>query len=167
MIISMENLIRSKTLDDHRQAGYTVITTNGCFDILTAGHVHYLTLAKGLGDKCVVIVLLNSDSSVKELKGNGRPLVPENERALVLDALECVDFVILFNEPMPDAQLREIKPDIHVKGGDYSADKLPEAALVRSLGGDVITLGYIECKSTAKLISDVIYKWKSGCVLQK
>jgi len=156
MILSRADL---SILNMYKVAGYTIITTNGCFDILTVGHVHYLTLAKGLGDKCVVVALLNSDSSVRVLKGNGRPLVPENDRARILDALECVDFVVLFDELTPDALFREIEPDIHVKGGDYSTDELPEAGLIRSLGGDVITMGYVKGKSTTNLIREIADKF--------
>lgn len=151
-----------KVLRMYKTRGYTIITTNGCFDVLHIGHVHYLTLAKGLGDKCIVVVLLNSDSSVTALKGYGRPLVPENERALILDALECVDFVVIFDELTPDILLRDIKPDIHVKGGDYSADELPEAELIRSLGGDVITLGSVKGKSTTSFIQEIVAKFGSG-----
>lgn len=146
----------------YKMAGHTVITTNGCFDILHVGHIRYLTLAKGLRDKCVVVVLLNSDSSVTAIKGDGRPLVLENERALILDALRCVDFVVIFDELTPDIVLRDIKPDIHVKGGDYSADELPEAELIRSLGGDVITLGSVKGKSTTSFIQEIVAKFGSG-----
>jgi len=153
---------QARVLNMYKMRGYTIITTNGCFDVLHAGHVQYLTLAKGLGDKCIVVVLLNSDSSVRELKGDGRPLVPEDERAFVLDALGCVDFVIIFDEIAPDMLLRDIKPHIHVKGGDYKADELPEADLVRSLGGDVITIGYVKGKSTTNLIQGIVAKFGSG-----
>ncbi len=147
---------QARVLGMYKMRGYTIITTNGCFDILSVGHVNYLTLAKGLGDKCIVVVLLNSDSSVRTLKGAGRPLVPEDDRALVLDALECVDFVIIFDEVAPDLLLRDIKPHIHVKGGDYSVDELPETELVRSLGGDVVTIGYVKGKSTTNLIQQIV-----------
>lgn len=150
-----------RVLQMYKKRGYTIITTNGCFDVLHAGHVHYLTLAKGLGDRCIIVVLLNSDSSVRELKGDGRPLVPEDERALVLDALECVDFVVIFDEIVPDLLLRDIKPHIHVKGGDYDADELPEAELVRSLDGDVITIGHVKGKSTTSLIQEIVAKFGS------
>jgi len=150
-----------RILNMYKQRGYTVITTNGCFDILHAGHVHYLTLAKGLGDKCIVVVLLNSDSSVRALKGDNRPLVPEDERALVIDALECVDYVVIFDETTPDILLRDIKPHIHVKGGNYVADDLPEAELVRSLGGDVVTIGYVKGESTTNLIREIVARFGS------
>jgi len=149
-------------LNMYKMRGYTIITTNGCFDVLSAGHVHYLTLAKGLGDKCILVVLLNSDPAVQILKGPGRPLVPEDERALVLDALGCVDFVVIFDAIVPDLLLRDIKPHIHVKGGDYSVDELPEAELVRSLGGDVITIGYVKGKSTTNLIRQIVDKFGKG-----
>lgn len=151
-----------RVLNMYKKCGYTIITTNGCFELLHAGHIHYLTMAKGLGDKCIVIVLLNSDSSVRALKGDKRPLVPENDRALIVDALGCVDFVILFDEITPDILLRDIRPHLHVKGGDYCADELPEAELVRSLGGEVITIGYVKGKSTTNLIQEIVAKFGSG-----
>lgn len=149
-------------LNMYKMRGYTIITTNGCFDILSAGHVNYLTLAKGLGDKCILVVLLNGDESVRVIKGAGRPLVPEDERALVLDALGCVDFVVIFDSIVPDLLLQDIKPHIHVKGGDYSVDELPEAKLVKSLGGDVITIGYVRGKSTTNLIRQIVATFGKG-----
>lgn len=148
-----------RVLGMYKKRGYTIITTNGCFDILTIAHVHYLTLARGLGDKCIVVVLLNSDSSVRALKGDGRPLVPEDDRARIMDALGCVDFVVIFDELAPDVLLRDIKPHIHVKGGDYCADELPEAELVRSLGGEVVTMGYVKGKSTTNLIQEIVKRY--------
>ena len=149
-------------LNMYKMRDYTIITTNGCFDVLSAGHVLYFTLAKGLGDKIILVVLLNGDEAVRILKGAGRPLVPEEERAIVLDALECVDFVVIFDSIVPDLLLRDIKPHIHVKGGDYSVDELPEAELVRSLGGDVITIGYVKGKSTTNLIQQIVAKFGKG-----
>src|SRR5687768_12233270 len=103
----------------------TIVFTNGCFDILHVGHARYLAQARELGD--ILIVGLNSDRSVREIKGESRPLVPESERAELLAHLESVDYVCLFDESRPDALIELVKPAIHVKGGDYREEDLPEA----------------------------------------
>lgn len=140
-------------IDDLRQAGKTIVFTNGCFDILHIGHVRYLEMAKALGD--CLIVGLNTDESVRQIKGPERPLVPEFERAEILAALESVDYVSLFSELTPTNLILELKPDIHVKGGDYTADQLPEAEAVRSYGGRIVILPLVEGKSTSRLIAEV------------
>lgn len=132
-IVSREEA--SVRADEVRRQGGRVVFTNGCFDILHVGHVRYLRAARRQGDW--LIVGLNSDRSVQELKGPERPLVSEDERAEVLAALACVDAVCIFDELRPDDLIRAVRPDIHVKGGDYTEDQLPEAPLVRSLGGEV------------------------------
>jgi D-beta-D-heptose 7-phosphate kinase/D-beta-D-heptose 1-phosphate adenosyltransferase len=136
-----------------RAAGGRVVATGGCFDLLHAGHVSMLEAARALGD-CLV-VLLNSDSSVRRLKGPDRPLVHEEDRASVLAALRCVDAVELFDEDTPERALAELAPDVFAKGADYSPDDLPEAALVRRLGGKVVTLPYVAGRSTTRLIEEV------------
>ncbi len=136
-----------------RQQGKRVVFTNGCFDLLHAGHVSYLAQAKSLGD--VLIVGLNSDSSVRALKGNERPLVPQDDRALLLASLAFVDFVVLFNELTPHRLIEAIKPEIHVKGGDYTEADLPEASLVRSYGGQVVILPKFEGRSTTDLVQRI------------
>jgi D-beta-D-heptose 7-phosphate kinase/D-beta-D-heptose 1-phosphate adenosyltransferase len=135
-----------------RDRGGTVVATGGCFDILHAGHVAMLEAARGLGD--CLIVLLNSDDSVRRLKGPGRPLVPEDDRAAVLEGLGAVDAVVVFDEDTPEAALARLRPDIFAKGGDYSLDELPEAALVESWGGQVILLPYVAGRSTTQLIEE-------------
>ena len=107
-----------------RSQGKKVVTTNGCFDILHVGHLRYLQKAKRLGD--ILIVAINSDESVRAIKGDKRPLVPEDERAEILAALECVDYVMIFPELDPIQFLKELRPDIHVKGGDYTLDQVVE-----------------------------------------
>ncbi len=119
-----------------RQAGDRLVTTNGCFDILHAGHIHTLLAARQQGDR--LIVGLNSDASVRLLKGEGRPLVPEQQRAATLAALPFVDHVQIFAEQRPDAILEAVRPDVHVKGGDYVAAELPEHDLIASLGGRLV-----------------------------
>lgn len=135
---------------DLRQQGKRIVFTNGCFDLLHAGHVTYLAQAKNLGD--ILIVGLNSDASVRALKGSERPLMPQEDRALLLASLAFVDFVVIFDELTPYSLLQALKPDIHVKGGDYTEDDLPEAPLVRSYGGQVVILPKVEGRSTTELV---------------
>jgi len=136
-----------------RKQGKRIVFTNGCFDLLHAGHASYLAQAKSLGD--VLIVGLNSDSSVRALKGSERPLVPQDDRALLLASLAFVDFVVLFDELEPHRLIEAIKPDIHVKGGDYMADELPETPLVRSYGGQVVILPKVAGRSTTELVQRI------------
>lgn len=138
---------------DLKGQGKKIVFTNGCFDLLHSGHASYLAQAKSLGD--VLIVGLNSDSSVRALKGNERPLVPQDDRALLLASLAFVDFVVLFEELTPVRLIEAIKPDIHVKGGDYSEADLPEAPLVRSYGGQVVILPKVEGRSTTELVQRI------------
>ncbi len=130
-----------------------VVTTNGCFDILHYGHISYLWRARELGD--VLICCLNSDSSVKSLKGEKRPIFPEYVRARQLAALECVDYVITFNDLTPQYILDVIKPSIHVKGGDYDLNKLPEKDVVEKNGGKIVLIPFIQGFSTTELINKI------------
>lgn len=127
-----------------------IVTTNGCFDILHVGHVRYLQEAKNLGD--VLIIGLNTDASVKRLKGDSRPVNNENDRAEVLSALNMVDYVVLFGEDTPVSILSQIQPDIHVKGGDYNVENLPEAKTIQEHGGKLVFVPFVEGKSTTKII---------------
>lgn len=126
------------------------VTTNGCFDILHLGHVRYLQKSRAFGD--ILIVLLNSDTSVKALKGEGRPINPQEDRAEVLCAMSCVDYVVVFNEESPVGLLEKIKPNIHTKGQDYSINTLPEADTVLKCGGWVEFIEFVEGKSTTNII---------------
>jgi rfaE bifunctional protein nucleotidyltransferase chain/domain/rfaE bifunctional protein kinase chain/domain len=132
-----------------RAAGRTVVATGGCFDLLHAGHVSTLEASRALGD-CLV-VCLNSDASVRRLKGPGRPLVPQGDRVRVLEALECVDGVAVFDEDTPEAVLSVLRPDVWAKGGDYAGAELPEAALLREWGGQIVVLPYVDGRSTTRL----------------
>jgi rfaE bifunctional protein nucleotidyltransferase chain/domain len=132
-----------------RAAGGTVVATGGCFDLLHAGHARTLSAARALGD--CLIVCLNSDDSVRRLKGAARPIIPEDDRVDLLLALECVDAVLVFGEDTPDEALRRIRPDVWVKGGDYSAESLPETATVAEWGGRVLTVPYHPGRSTTHL----------------
>jgi D-beta-D-heptose 7-phosphate kinase/D-beta-D-heptose 1-phosphate adenosyltransferase len=137
-------------IDRVRASGGTVVATGGCFDLLHAGHIQTLAAARSVGD-CLV-VLINSDQSVRRIKGNGRPLQHQADRARVLAALRDVDRVIIFDEDTPERALATLRPDVWVKGGDYTASELPESELVRSWGGEVITVGYLDGKSTSTLV---------------
>lgn len=132
-----------------RQGG-TVVATGGCFDLLHAGHVASLRAARRLGD-CLV-VCLNSDDSVRRLKGPSRPLVPATDRARVLEALECVDAVVVFEEDTPVEVLRRVRPDVWAKGGDYAGADVPEAAVLQEWGGQAVVLPYLQGRSTTRLV---------------
>ena len=133
-----------------RATGEKIILTNGCFDLLHVGHVRYLNAAKALGGFMVVAV--NSDSSVRTLKGAGRPVVPERERAEVLAALADVDAVVIFNETSVGDLIRELRPDIHAKGTDYTRSTVPEREIVRECGGRVEIVGDAKDHSVSELV---------------
>lgn len=133
-----------------RAAGGTVVATGGCFDLLHAGHVATLEAARALGD-CLV-VCLNSDSSVRDLKGPTRPLQSQDDRATVLSALASVDAVVVFDEPNPEAVLARLRPDVWVKGGDYTVESLPEARLLAEWGGQAVVVPYLRGRSTTGLV---------------
>ncbi len=133
-----------------KDQGKRLVTTNGCFDLLHWGHIQYLTEAKALGD--LLLVGLNSDASVKRLKGPSRPLNPELVRARQIASLECVDYVVIFEEATPEAFLEMVKPGIHVKGGDYRVEDLPERLVVEAGGGEVRVLSLVPGFSTTSLI---------------
>ena len=130
-----------------------IVFTNGCFDILHAGHVSYLSRAKSLGD--VLVIGLNSDSSVRKLKGKSRPIVPQKNRAMLLAALEAVDFVVTFNELTPIKIIKAIKPDVLVKGGDWKKEKIVGAEFVKLYGGKARSLSYVKGLSTRSLIAKI------------
>lgn len=142
-----------------RERGGTVVATGGCFDLLHAGHVRMLQAARSLGD--CLIVCLNSDASVRRLKGEDRPLVPEEERAAVLRALGCVDGVLIFGEDTPEEALRRIRPHLFAKGGDYDVSELPEARVLAGWGGEAVILPYVEGRSTSRLIREAASRAKS------
>ncbi len=127
----------------------TLVSTNGCFDLLHVGHLRTLVGARRLGD--ALLLALNSDDSVRRLKGPRRPLVNQQERAEMLAGLECVDYVVIFEEDTPLELLAAVRPDIHVKGGDYNLEELPETALLRSWGGTVKITPFVPGRSTTEL----------------
>ena len=136
-----------------RVTGKRIVLTNGVFDVLHAGHIRYLAEAKALGD--LLIVGLNSDASVRTLKGPTRPIVPESERAELLQALKPVNAVVRFEEPTARALVAALKPDVYVKGGDYSDHEPPEAPAVRAYGGEVRIVQLVEGRSSTDLIAAI------------
>ncbi|MBM3210848.1 D-glycero-beta-D-manno-heptose 1-phosphate adenylyltransferase [Candidatus Poribacteria bacterium] len=144
-------------LNKARTQGKKIVTTNGCFDILHVGHVRYLQEAKEFGD--ILVVAVNSDDSVKAIKGDKKPLVPEDERAELLAALECVDYVMIFPELNPIKFLEELRPDVHVKGGDYTLEKVIERKTVESFGGEMRVVSGVSGKSTTNIINLILERY--------
>lgn len=136
-----------------REAGQKVVFTNGCFDILHAGHVRYLNEARAQGD-CLVLGL-NSDASVRQLKGPNRPVNSELDRAEVAGALKAVDYVVLFGEQTAEALIAKVRPAVYVKGGDYTLETLPEAKIVQSYGGRVHFVDMVPGRSTTNVIKKI------------
>ena len=137
-----------------KNEGKKIVFTNGCFDILHAGHIDYLEKAKNLGD--VLIVGLNSDTSIKRIKGKTRPVIPQEYRKRVLEGLRAVDLVIIFEEDTPERLIKEIKPDVLVKGGDWNIENIVGADFVQSYGGKVKTIEFVYDISTSKIIEKII-----------
>lgn len=150
-IVSREEAVRIASRE--KAAGGRVVFANGGFDLLHAGHVRYLEAAREQGDWLVVAV--NSDSSVARAKGEGRPIVPEDERAEIVAALGCVDAVVIFEEDSPAALLGEMRPDVHAKGTDYSAGSVPERDVVARYGGRTVIVGDPKHHATTKLIERI------------
>jgi rfaE bifunctional protein nucleotidyltransferase chain/domain len=139
-----------KAVQFYRSENKKIVFTNGCFDLLHVGHVRYLTEAASLGD--ILIVGINSDASVKKLKGSARPVQNENDRAEILASLKSVDHTVLFSEDTPLELIRRIEPNVLVKGGDWTADKIVGSDLVLARGGQVLSLQFVDGKSTTKII---------------
>ncbi|MBI9076012.1 MAG: D-glycero-beta-D-manno-heptose 1-phosphate adenylyltransferase [Desulfatibacillum sp.] len=151
-ILTQDELARA--VDDAKAQGKTVVFTNGCFDILHVGHVRYLAEAKRHGD--LLAVGLNSDRSVREIKGPKRPIVPEEERAEVLAALESVDFVAIFDEPDPLNLIKAVMPQVMVKGADWPEDQIIGAKEVKAAGGKVVRVELAQGASTTNIIQRVL-----------
>lgn len=149
MLVKREDL--RALIDTIHHSGKTAVTTNGCFDILHVGHVRYLEKTKTFGD--FLIVLLNSDKSVKSIKGPSRPINNEQDRAEILSALRCVDYVVLFDEDSPKNLLDEMKPDVYTKGADYTMETLPEADIMKKNGTRVEFIEFVDGKSTTNVIN--------------
>lgn len=147
-------------LDILRAIGKKIVFTNGCFDIIHTGHVRYLRKAKAMGD--ILVVAINSDGSVRSIKGDKRPINPGPERAETLAALEFVDFVIVFDEPDPYNVISAVMPDVLVKGGDWPLDKIIGRDIVEARGGKVVNVPYIEGASTTGVIQRILEKYREG-----
>jgi D-beta-D-heptose 7-phosphate kinase/D-beta-D-heptose 1-phosphate adenosyltransferase len=150
-VVGVDTLVAA--VGEARARGERIVFTNGCFDVLHRGHVGYLQEARELGD--LLIVAVNGDESVRRLKGPDRPVNPVADRAAVLAALSCVDYVVAFDTDSPRSLLRQVNPDIYVKGGDYPPEVIPEAPLVRELGGEVRVLSYLPDRSTSAVIERI------------
>jgi len=157
-ILTREQLLQ--IMEELRCQNKRIVFTNGCFDILHIGHITYLIEAKKRGD--VLIVGVNSDSSVSQLKGPNRPLQHEAIRCQMLAALEAVDYVTIFEETIPNGIIGLIRPHVHVKGGDYDPEKMPETPLIRSYGGQVVIVPITEGHSTSKIIDEIVRRFDTG-----
>jgi rfaE bifunctional protein nucleotidyltransferase chain/domain len=147
-----------RTIAAEKAKGKTIVLANGCFDLFHVGHIRYLRAAQAKGD--VLVVALNSDSSARKLKGKGRPILPQKERAEILAAFSFVDYVTIFNEPTVTKVLLALKPDIHVKGSDYSQKTVPERDTVKSYGGRVAIVGGPKIRNTSQVIRDIAARLK-------
>jgi rfaE bifunctional protein nucleotidyltransferase chain/domain len=157
-VYSLESL--QPIVADLQRNGKIVVLANGCFDLFHVGHVRYLEAAKQLGD--VLVVGLNNDSSVRRIKGPRRPLMSESERAEILAAFACVDYVVVFQGTTVEQVLLSLKPDIHCKGTDYTEETVPEKEIVRSYGGRIAIVGDPKDHSTRDLIQEVLRRYQVG-----
>jgi rfaE bifunctional protein nucleotidyltransferase chain/domain len=154
LILDREGLVDRITAE--RANGARIVLANGCFDVLHAGHVRYLKGARSLGD--LLVVGINSDAQVARLKGAGRPILPERDRAELVASLEAVDLVTIFDEPTVTELLLALKPDVHAKGTDYTEETVPERDVVRSYGGNVRIVGDPKDHSTSEMLRKVSCK---------
>jgi len=148
----------AKIISEEKTQGKRVILANGCFDLLHVGHIRYLKDAKKRGE--ILVLALNSDSSIRRLKGKGRPLLDEKERVKIMSAISYVDYITVFEEETVEKVLLAIKPDIHAKGSDYTEETVPEKETVRSYGGGIAITGGPKVRSTSELIDQIAHKLK-------
>ena len=146
-----------KTIKDLKSKGKRIVFTNGCFDLLHIGHLRYLEKAKALGD--VLVVGINSDTSVRSLKGSERPILPADQRAEILSGLGCVDFVIVFDELDPLNLISLIQPHVLVKGGDWTKETIIGKEVIERLGGEVVIIPFVEGPSTSHLIETILERY--------
>ncbi len=147
----------TRSLDGLKSAGNRIVFTNGCFDILHAGHVRYLTAAKAQGD--ILIVGLNSDASVRQIKGEKRPITSQEQRAEVLAGLACVDYIIFFDEPDPFNLIQALMPDVLVKGADWAENNIIGADIVKAAGGRVARIDVVPDISTSRIIETILARY--------
>jgi D-beta-D-heptose 7-phosphate kinase/D-beta-D-heptose 1-phosphate adenosyltransferase len=155
-IKSLEEIVRIR--EKLRREGKKLVFTNGCFDILHVGHVRYLNQARAMGDALVIAV--NSDRTVRQIKGEGRPVVPEMERAEILSALACVDYVFIFDDPTPQQVIDAIVPDVLVKGADWAVSEIVGRDTVEKNGGTVRNINLVEGSSTTGIITRVLERFR-------
>ncbi len=152
-ILTIEELKKKIIKLKEKKSNNIIVTTNGCFDIIHRGHLEYLEKASSFGD--LFVVLINSDSSVKRLKGNSRPINNQYDRAYHIASLTYVNYVVIFNQDTPCDYLEIIKPSIHVKGGDYNVEQLPENKIVTKYGGKIKLVNFIKGYSTTRFINKI------------
>jgi D-beta-D-heptose 7-phosphate kinase/D-beta-D-heptose 1-phosphate adenosyltransferase len=156
-ILELKDLIN--VVNDLRKSGKKIVFTNGCFDILHVGHVRYLAAARFQGD--VLVLGLNSDASVRSIKPENRPIVNQNQRAEVLAGLACVDYITIFNESDPLKIIKELKPDVLVKGADWIEEEIIGADIVKATGGKVVRISVVPEVSTSRIIQRIVKRYQS------
>lgn len=149
----------TKIIQEHKKRGQKVVLANGCFDLIHVGHIRYLKESKKKGD--ILVLALNSDSSIHKLKGEGRPILIQKERAEIASSFYFVDYVTFFDEPNVEKVLLALKPDIHAKGSDYTEETVPEKETVKGYGGTIAITGGPKIKSTSQLIKEIASKIKN------
>jgi D-beta-D-heptose 7-phosphate kinase/D-beta-D-heptose 1-phosphate adenosyltransferase len=147
-----------RVVEDLKAKGKRIVFTNGCFDLLHIGHIRYLEKAKSLGN--ILVVGVNSDRSVRGLKGPNRPILPEDERAEILSGLECVNYITIFDEPTPLELVSTLQPHVLVKGGDWTKESTVGKEVVEKLGGEVVILPFVEGSSTSNLIETILKRYE-------
>ncbi len=152
MIIELDALIRQR--NEFKSEGRKVVFSNGCFDILHRGHVEYLQAAKELGD--ILIIGLNSDASIRRIKGEKRPIVPQEDRAIILSSLSCVDYVIIFDDDTPKKLIEALIPDILIKGSDWAIENIVGGEIVLENGGEVKTITLTKGRATSNVIERIL-----------
>ena len=155
-ILKLQDLLQ--TIQNLRESRKSIVFTNGCFDILHVGHVRYLTAARSEGD--VLVVGLNSDESVRSIKPENRPIMNQDQRAEVLAGLECVDYITVFNEPDPLKVIKELKPDVLVKGADWIEEEIIGADIVKANGGKVVRVPAVPEVSTSRIIQRIVKSYQ-------
>jgi len=150
----------TKIIQEHKKRGQKVVLANGCFDLIHIGHIRYLKESKKKGD--ILVLALNSDSSIRKLKGEGRPILNQEERADIASSFYFIDYITFFDEPNVEKVLLALKPDIHAKGSDYTEETVPEKETVKGYGGTIAITGGPKIKSTSQLIKEIASKIKDG-----
>lgn len=148
----------SQIIQNLKKAGKRVVLANGCFDLIHVGHIRYLKESKQRGD--ILVVALNSDSSVRKLKGKGRPILLEDQRAEIISSFSFVDYITFFNETKVDRVLTTLKPHVHAKGSDYSVETVPERDTVKQYGGEIAITGGPKIKSTSEVIAEIVTRFE-------